>query len=202
MKTLKYSLIAASLVFVAPACAQSQDMFGEKPALQGAVEEKMIELYGQELDPDSVVVEGTDYTWSDLDVYVDSLLPEARTTEKSPAELCDHLGRLEGLYLNMYEDAIAAVAPKFEGIFHSEVPGAEVDVELEIAQRVMIKGGSDELVRLMPDLEGQIMMVQDAHNKYLTVSVLSQAAQHHCPAEEVAPSVQEKVNPPADLPKP
>lgn len=168
------------------AIAQNDGLFGKvRPSLVSE-EGEMVELYGQKLDPASVAMTDTDYTWKDLQKNVSELLPLGASEEKTPQELCDYLGDLSRLYMNTYDGAVSSLAVHFEGVFPNEA-----DAELSVADRLRVKDGIDALLKAGGEaLEGKVMMALQAHHQYLTLQTLSDAAQVNCPQPpELAPDL-------------
>lgn len=173
MKYFKYAVLSLVLVLSAGSVviAQGVGSNGENALVDTEGNVETVTYYGQTFTPatNEQGAYNSDYTWADMKPYVEELIPEGKTTEKEPAELCEHLNKLVHLYLQNYEDALADLSKHYEDILQPET-------DLQVAQMLKVKSGLPDLIELNPSMEGKVVMAQTAHNQYLGMMMLSDGA--------------------------
>ncbi len=182
MKYFKYAVLSLVLVVSAGSMvfAQALEDKGSMTLKDTSSDVETVTYYGQTFTP-ATNAEGaynSDYTWKDMKPYVEELLPEAKTKRKSPEKLCEHLTKLERLYMQNYEMALENISKEYEDILKPET-------DLQVAQLLKVKNGLVDLIELNPKMEGKVAMAQAAHNQYLGMMMLADGARFRfCPPEE------------------
>lgn len=184
MKYFKYAVLSLVLVVSAGSVVIAQSLSdGDTALVDTSANIETVTYYGQTFTP-ATNEQGsynTDYTWADMKPYAEEVLPEAKTTKKDPKELCEHLTKLERLYVQNYDLAVNNLAKHYEDILKPET-------DLQVAQMLKVKSGIPDLIELNPKMEGKVIMAQQAHNQYLGVMMLADGARaKFCPPEEMAP---------------
>jgi hypothetical protein len=178
MRPLLLMLLAAGFIAF-PLFANAEDKQAaemQKTEVAGAAEKGVI-VYGQTLYPGRVSLPHSGYTWKELEYLLPQILPEARNSNLTAAETCQHIMQLSQMYLNEVDKASNYLAYKLGPVFPDQ------DTDFLLSEKLTSKAPQDfsQLLLALPNDQARIITAKDVTLKSLALLLLQDAAIANCP---------------------
>lgn len=161
----------------------SLGVMGAFAGAASAADDAAVSVYGQSLRPGLIKFTDSDYTWNDLKGQVLKVLPDAAKVKLSAEKTCDHLVKMNDLYLIEVDEVVNNLAAPFAKTLPDPGPDGYIDGEQELSARLASRSPQvfNELMSKMPDDQSKIVLAKEVMLRSLTVSLLHDAALANCP---------------------
>ena len=183
-KILTLTAFSAVMTFsVGDAIAAKEKMMSLNPEDLYKVSDGPVKIYGQTLEPHKVKVDDDGvYKWKQLKDIMPELLPGAKSSSKSPQDLCDHVVTLTELYAIEADKAENFIVNKLVDKYGNEHPFGDEVLEFAVSDRLTSASNKklNELLKALSGEEEKVLVSQDAIRKHQTMLYVHDAALNVC----------------------